>query len=381
MQIVGKHYQNGKNIKMELKEGKIEAVYPFETESHLPYIAPGLVDLQVNGYKGIDFNNVSLRAEDIVQLVRSLWSQGVTSFCPTIISNSNESVMGNLKEILISCARFPEVADAVVGIHLEGPFISSEEGPRGAHNKAYLSTPDWDLFSYWQTAASGMIKLITLSPELPGSVDFIKRCVDAGVKVAIGHTAADEQQIGEAVKAGATLSTHLGNASHQKLPRHPNYIWDQLATDRLWTSMIADGFHLPDAVLKVFLKVKPTHTFLVSDTTHLAGLPAGIYETHIGSKVILDNNGRLYMHSNPDALAGSAQSLLWCVNHLMKNRILPIGRAWNLGSRKPMEYLKHIKTEPFQEGQPADLVLFNITENEVKIVQTIKSGKSTFIKN
>jgi len=287
-------------------------------------------------------------------------------------------ISANLRVIAAACDAFPEVAAAVLGIHLEGPFISSEDGPRGAHKTIFVKAPDWDLLMSWQQDCGNRIKLITLSPEWPGSNGFIEKCVRAGIKVAIGHTAASREQIREGVAAGITLSTHLGNGCHHLLPRYPNYIWNQLATDQLWSSLIADGFHLPEDVMKVFLKIKPDTSFLVSDSTHLAGLPPGSYTTHIGSEVVLEEEGRLYMKDSPNNLAGSAKSLLWCVSYLVHTGILSLTQAWNLASLKPVAFLCGKERSPFEVGCPADLVLFHETENGMQVIQTIKSGKTVF---
>jgi N-acetylglucosamine-6-phosphate deacetylase len=231
------------------------------------------------------------------------------------------------------------------------------------------------MFLNWQEAAEGNIQIITLSPEWPGAVSFIEQCVKTGVRVSIGHTAATPEQIRDAVSAGATMSTHLGNGCHLTLPRHSNYIWEQLASEGLWSSIISDGFHLPDPVLKVFLRVKPETTFLVSDTTSFGGLSPGIYAGHIGGEVELSQEGRLFMRKAPDILAGSAQSLLWCVNQLIIKEILPVKDAWKLASLKPMEFLNGVPGEPFQKGDIADIVLFKKSEGGVNILQTIKSGE------
>ena len=133
---------------------------------------------------------------------------------------------------------------AIAGLHIEGPHISPEDGPRGAHPQHCVRPPDVDEFHRWQEASNGSVKLVTVSPEWPESPGYIEAVVREGVVVAIGHTKATTDQIRDAVNAGATLSTHLGNGAHSMLPRHPNYLWDQLAEDRLAASFIADGIHL-----------------------------------------------------------------------------------------------------------------------------------------
>jgi len=382
MKIKGIDYRNEEPLELEIANGRIVEVIPFssENEKTLPFIAPGLFDLQINGYKGIDLNKSRLSVADIDTMTQMLWEQGVTTYFPTIISNSDEETASLLSMLSTACRTIPEVDASIGGIHLKGPFISPEDGPRGAHSKQYIKAPDWELFTRWQKASGGRIRIVTLSPEWPGSTYFIRKYTSSGVVVSIGHTAANPDLISQAVDAGATLSTHLGNGSHLMLPRHPNYIWEQLASENLWSSIIADGFHLPDSVLKVFLKVKPERTILISDATSYAGLSSGVYTGHIGGEVELSQEGRLFVKGNPQFLAGSAQTLLWCVNQLIKKEILPLKEAWDMASLKPMEFLYGKSFNGFQIGAPADIVLFNKDENGIKILQTIKSGKTIFRK-
>lgn len=382
MKIKGIDYRNGEPMELEIANGRIVEVIPLssENEKTLPFIAPGLFDLQINGYKGVDLNKSGLSVAHIDTMTRMLWEQGVTTFFPTIISNSDEDTASLLSMLSTACKTIPEVDDSIGGIHLEGPFISPEDGPRGAHSKQYIKAPDWELFARWQEASGGRIRIVTLSPEWPGSTDYIRKCTSSGVVVSIGHTAATPDQIRQAVDAGASMSTHLGNGSHLMLPRHPNYIWEQLASENLWSGIIADGFHLPDAVLKVFLKVKPKKTILVSDATSYAGLLPGVYTGHIGGEVELSREGRLFVKDNPQFLAGSAQTLLWCVNQLIKKEIIPLKEAWDMASLKPKEFLSGNSFYGFRIGAPADLVLFNTGENGIEILQTIKAGKTVFCK-
>lgn len=379
MHVEGLDYQSGKPIRLEIKEGKItDVVHLTKGKNDLPNIAPGLVDLQVNGYGGIDFNIKELVASDVSRVAQMLAQQGITTFFPTLITNTNNSIEQALKTIVLACNIYPEVASAIEGIHLEGPFISKEDGARGAHDPLLVQKPDWNLFQKWQDAAEGKIKIITLSPEWTGSNEFIRHCTESGVIVSIGHTAATPQQIDGAVKAGGQLSTHLGNAAHLMLPRHPNYIWEQLAQDNLWTTVIADGFHLPDSFLKVIFKVKPETAILISDCTCFTGLNPGTYTSHIGGEVVLSPEGRLSMVDHPNLLAGSAQSLLWCVNQMIRKDLLSLKDTWNSASLKPMELLTGKSQSAFKVGKPANLVLFQQKQTEINILQTIRSGKFVF---
>lgn len=380
--IEGIDYRTGKAIRIFMESAQIAGFEPCSPDFDSKiFVAPGLVDLQINGYQGIDLNGPDLKPEDIEKMTRLLWQQGVTTYFPTIITNSNQDITKLLQTVSLTCQMFPEVDESIGGIHLEGPFISPEDGPRGAHSKQHVQAPDWDLFADWQDGCDNRIRIVTLSPEWSGSDDFIRKCVASGVIVSIGHTAANPEQISEAVKAGAKLSTHLGNGAHHMMPRHPNYIWEQLAAESLWASMIADGFHLPDSVLKVFLKVKPETSILVSDATSFAGLAPGVYSGHIGGEVELSPEGRLFVKGSPQYLAGSAQMLLWSINHLVRKEILPLPKAWDLASLKPVSFLNTRNESAFQSGSPADLVLFRKTTEGIVIVRTIKSGKTVFTRS
>ncbi len=377
--IEGIHYRNKDTIRIEIEDGRINRTTQIkENKKHLPLIAPGLVDLQVNGYQGIDFNQIPFSENDVLKIVKLLAKQGITKFFPTLITNSDDSIQNALQTIVQACKSFEEVDNAIGGIHIEGPFISKEDGPRGAHNVNYVQKPNRKLFLQWQKIAEGKIKIITLSPEWENTSDFINMCVDSGVIVSIGHTSASPKQIAEAVKAGARLSTHLGNGAHLMLPRHPNYLWEQLAQDKLWATVIADSFHLPDSFLKVVFKMKPETSILISDCTQFAGLPSGTYQSHIGDKVSLSHSGRLYMTELPELLAGSARSLLWCINQLTNKKILSFEDAWDKASLKPMELLEGKTISPFQKGNKANLALLEQKNNKYEIIQTIVKGKDFF---
>jgi N-acetylglucosamine-6-phosphate deacetylase len=240
-------------------------------------LSPGWIDLQVNGLDGIAFNDPATTVEQVAQVTRRLWRAGVVRYCPTLITDSFERLAAGMALVARACRAWPE-GRSILGIHLEGPYISPEDGPRGAHPQEHVRSPDWDEFRRLQEAAEGHIRLVTLAPELPGAIDFIERLVAAGVRVSLGHTAAQADAIAAAVAAGACMSTHLGNAAHDRLQRHRNYVYEQLADDRLWASLIADGHHLPPGLLKVFVRAKRVpRTILVSDAMLWAGMPPGIY--------------------------------------------------------------------------------------------------------
>ncbi len=356
-------------------EGMVMNIFKMESKSCLPLIGPGLIDLQINGVNKIDFNIPTLKPEDLLSATHYLLSQGITSYFPTIITNSDEAVTTILHTIHKACISNEIVQDCIAGIHLEGPFISPKEGAKGAHDERYIKAPDWNLFKKFQEAAGGRIKIITIAPEWEGSEKFIKECLKNGVTVSIGHSLANSDQIKNAVKAGATMSTHLGNAVPLLLPRHPNLIWDQLAEEQLYTCLITDGIHIPDSFIKTVLKVKGDKTLVISDATCFAGMPPGEYKSHIGGTVILDNEKRVSLKGSGGLLAGAAKTLLENVETLINREICSLSEAWKMASVNVTNMLSTYDSSFISEK---DLVIFDVKDNEILIQMVIKNGKVVF---
>jgi N-acetylglucosamine-6-phosphate deacetylase len=293
---------------------------------------PGLFDLQVNGFGGVDFNNPLTTPEDVHRAIELLRARGVTHFLPTLGTSSFER-FANCAKTLTQTAH-----PAMAGIHMEGPYISPEDGPRGAHPREYVVGASLENFQRRQEAAAGRIKLVTLAPEVRGAIELIEHLVGLGIRVAIGHTAAPPGQIRDAVKAGATLSTHLGNGCANQLPRHPNVIWEQLAADELLASFIVDGHHLPPATVKAMVRAKtPERALLVSDAVSVAGCAPGTYEVS-GEPVVLNETGRVSQPGKP-WLAGSSASLDQCVANAAKFTGLPYKEVLLMASNQPAKYL------------------------------------------
>jgi N-acetylglucosamine-6-phosphate deacetylase len=379
MILRGRFYRDGNPVEIGISDGYIVSIStPADSVAKDIYIGPGFMDIQVNGYAGVDYNAVQDDILDLGQISRELLKVGVTSHFPTIITNSPEQISKLILQVVDLRNKDGIASECIPGIHIEGPFISPEDGPRGAHPREFVQAPDWDLFQRWIDEGEGLIRMVTLSPEWENSNSFIKRCIDAGILVSIGHSNATHEQISEAVKAGARLSTHLGNGTHPLLARHPNYLWSQLAEDNLAASIIADGFHLPAEVIRVFKKVKNNDLILVSDSTSLAGMPPGDYDLHIGGQVTLSSEGKLHMRSNPKMLAGSAMNLLQGVNFLLKKELADLAEAWEMASVRPQQ-LFDLPFESLQIGQKADLIMVrNLVDDQLKVVQTIKNGREVF---
>lgn len=380
--IKGIHYKSGKPIKIEVQDGLINRITPLTASEYTgnTILAPGLVDLQINGYKGKDYNTLPIKDGLIIESTCDIFAEGVTSYYPTVITNSAEAIEQAVSTIATQCKQDSLTDQAVQGIHVEGPFISAEDGPRGAHAKQYVQAPDWEMFCRWQEAAEGRIKIITLSPEWPGSAEFIRKCAETGVIVSIGHSAASPEQIREAVEAGASMSTHFGNGAHLMLPRHPNYLWEQLAQDGLWTCLIGDGFHLPESVLKVAMAVKQEKALLVSDAVYLAGMAPGKYETHIGGNVVLTEEGKLHTAENDKILAGSAQMLPWGIGHVTSCGLVDLATALEMSSLRPAKLMGLAVQAGLSEGAPADFISVANDGGQFEIRQTYKAGELVYEK-
>lgn len=293
---------------------------------------PGLVDLQVNGFAGVDFGDPALTPEQALQAVAAIEKTGVTRFLPTLITSSLETFSACARAV----ARTKHAA--IAGIHMEGPYISPEDGPRGAHPRAFVRGADVDDFRRRQDAAEGRIVLVSVAPEAPGVLPLVEHLVASGIRVAIAHTGATGAQIADAVAAGATLSTHLGNGCANLLPRHPNVIWEQLGEDRLLASFIVDGHHLPPATVKSMIRAKtPARTILVTDAVGAAGMPPGRY-TLGGQEVELSPTGRVAAPGAPN-LAGSALRLDVAIGNTVRFTGLPFEDVVPMASTRPAGYL------------------------------------------
>jgi N-acetylglucosamine-6-phosphate deacetylase len=293
---------------------------------------PGLFDLQVNGFGGIDFNGTDLTSSRVAEALDRVRATGVTRCLPTLITSSLDQFARNARVI----ARTPH--PAIAGLHMEGPYLSAADGPRGAHPREHVRAASIEDFNRRQDAADGRIVLVTLAPEVPGALPLIEHLVASGVRTAIGHTAATPGQIGEAVAAGATLATHLGNGCAQMLPRHPNVIWELLAADAVFASLIADGHHLPPATIKAMVRAKsPRRTVLVTDAVAAAGCAPGRYAIG-GVDGDLDEDGRVSLPGTP-YLAGSSLTMDRAIANTARFTGLPIDQVIPMATTIPAGYL------------------------------------------
>ena len=378
--ITARRYDTLRPVRIELEGTRIARIEAAAEAADLPLVAPGLVDLQINGYGGIEFNDLELSLDKVRKVALSQDRFGVTRFLATCTTDSYDAFHHSFATIARAMRELPEVGRRIAGIHMEGPYIAPDDGPRGAHPKRHVRKPDWGEFCRLQDAADGKIKLLTLSPEYAGAPEFIAKVAGTGVLVAIGHTQANSDQIRAAVDAGARMSTHLGNGAHPIIRRHPNYIWDQLAEDRLIASLIADGHHQPPAVVKSMVRAKtPARCVLVSDITGMGGMPPGRYQTGLGELEVL-SSGKLVPAGQPDILAGASQPLDLCVANVMRFAGVDLQTAIEMASLTPARLIGE-PASGLEAGAAADLFLFKLPEGDsgpLNVITTILQGETVF---
>jgi N-acetylglucosamine-6-phosphate deacetylase len=381
MTLRGKDPQTGTFIEARIESGHItDIVEVANSGENMPYLSRGFLDMQVNGYNGSDYSLEDLDGAHIERIINSLAAAGTSLHVPTIVTRPQKLLVKNLRRIRLACEESPLVAAAIVGIHIEGPFISSEDGPRGAHDGRYVRDPSFDEFLEWQEASAGKIAMVTVAPERDGTLEFIESVSKTGVVVAIGHTGASPERIREAVAAGASLSTHLGNGSHAQIPRLRNYIWEQLAADELMAGLIADGFHLPPSVMKVVARAKGMERIiLVSDVALLGGFAPGLYPWG-NLQVEVFSDGHIGLPGTT-FLAGAAHLLDWDIPSFMRATGASLAETIGLCTDNPARLLKLAGSgSRLERGSPANLVLFDFDKDapRLKILKTFIGGKAVF---
>lgn len=366
--VHARHYATDQCYEIIYDDEGCHQVLPSSRSTEL-FVAPSFIDIQINGALGYSFNSIKLSLDQIATIVALVQSHGIGRFLPTLITGSYHQIYYGLTQLELARAGSIKLQRTLVGYHLEGPYISDEDGPRGAHPKEYLRDPDWSEFQRWQAAANGNIRLVTLAPERPKALAFIEKLTEAGVVAAIGHTAATPQQIRDAVRAGARLSTHLGNGSHSVLPRHENYFWEQLAHDGLFASIISDGHHLPPAILKSIIRGKTLDRLIVTcDASGLAGLPPGTYQEWNSTLEVLPT-GKIIVAGTP-FLAGSAQFTDQCLSHLLQQEFVTRAEAIELVTIQPAR-LFGWPIPKVQPGPCGSLLLFRLDGSELRVQRLI----------
>lgn len=389
--VEGIYYLDHSPVSIEFEDGfitKVERLNKLSDNKKPLFVGPGLVDVQINGYLSISFSlegaeNTSgssgaLTVDEVKKITEALWKEGVTTYFPTLTTNSQDLLLRNIATLTMAKNDLT-LLGSIPGFHLEGPYISSVDGFRGAHPREHVRKPDWNEFLELYNAAEGKILLVTIAPEVEGAFEFIRKCREKGIIISLGHHNGSAEIIKQAIDNGASLATHLGNGCASTINRHRNPIWPQLADDRLMICIISDGFHLPPEILQVFYKTKGAENIIItSDVTGYAGLPPGLYKLKTGETIEKTPDGNLRFSGQDGGLYGSASPLPKGVGHIMKVTGCSLAKAFQMVSINPACLHNLDDRGKLEPGKRADIILFSMDNFDMKINKTIVAGKTVF---
>ena len=310
------------------------------------YVAPGFIDLQVNGGVGIDFLNAT--PAQVKKVADFYLAHGTTGIVATVITSD----LGNMRQALeaIACSSAP----SILGVHLEGPFISKEY--KGAHAEEHIILPSKDALIKIINRHSRMVRLVTLAPELPNADEVIDYVTDLGAAVALGHSSATYTEAMRAIEKGIKLFTHLPNAMRGLHHREPGAVGAALDSD-VYVSLICDGVHLHPAFVRLVSKIKGYDRIcLITDAISATGLPDGVYR--LGKLTIFVTNGVARLFNG--VLAGSTLTMERAVQNFMKFTNCSLPEAVRCATLNPARILGiDLKTGSVEVGKKADLVVFD----------------------
>lgn len=328
-------------------------------------VAPGYIDMQINGGYGVDF---TAHPEKVGDVARKLPSHGVTSFLPTIISTQRREY----RRLINLLQPRPVLGGAsLIGIHLEGPFFNPQHS--GAHAKESLAQLDehTDIRSFYGVLSG--VKLVTLAPELPYMLDAISQLGAKKIAVAIGHSAASLPLIKEAIQCGAKMITHLYNGMPPFHHRRPSLIDAALVECKMAYSLICDGIHVDSQAIKLAWKMNPAGIILISDAMEALGLSSGIYQ--LAERQVEVRNNRACL-AGTETLAGSTQGMDEAVRHLHTTTGCSLSEALEAASHKPAVLLGMSETKgTLKPGADADFIFL---DESLHVLETYVQGHRVF---
>lgn len=356
---------------LEIENGKILNIYPYGfkevTDDFDEYkVLPGLIDMHCHGFNGMDCNYV--HREGFIHWMNSLPKEGVTSFLATTSTAPEENLLQSFACIKKTITEYNEGAHCL-GIHVEGPQISFDF--KGAHNPYFIQKPSVEQFERYQDAASNIIKLICIAPEMDVNHTLIKYCKNKGIKVTIGHTGATYNECVLAAKDGAGSFTHTFNGMLGIHHREPGTAGAAMAMDDMYAELICDGVHIHYAVAKVVAKTKgKDRLILITDAVQIKGLKPGIYETpNRWVEVKEDGCGRL----KDGRLAGSSNKMITMLKNCIQECGIDEVTAINAATKNPATFLDLADKGVLEKGKDADIL---IIDNCFEVIQTYCRGKA-----
>jgi N-acetylglucosamine-6-phosphate deacetylase len=295
-EICARHFATGQPVRLRWRDGVITESSAADVPEDL-WVAPGLVDMQVNGYGGVDFQQDGLTAGDLLKAARGLRAAGCTRFLLTLITDEWGKLTARLRHLRNVRAQSPELTAAIAGWHIEGPFLSSEPGFHGAHDPALMLNPTVKHVRELRQITGDDPLLLTMAPEREGVIELIPAITSLGIKVSLGHTNASAQLLQAAVVGGATMFTHLGNGCPRELDRHDNILWRVFETPGLTAGLIPDRIHVSGPLFRLIHNAIGASIYYTTDAMAAAGAGPGLYsigrlEVEVGEDEVVRQPGK-----------------------------------------------------------------------------------------
>jgi N-acetylglucosamine-6-phosphate deacetylase len=318
-------------VRVTWQDGVISEFKADVDERPTAWIGPGLCDIQVNGYAGIDFQRDTATGDDLHGVVEKLRLAACTQILATMITDEWSALTNRFRRMRKLRDASPVLRAAIPGWHIEGPFMSGEPGYKGAHNAAFMLDPTPEKIRELREIAGNDPLMLTMAPERNGSIEAIKFATSLGIRISCGHSNASAETFAAAVKAGATMYTHLGNGCPQQLDRHDNILWRVIDQPGLTAGIIPDMIHVAPAPFRILNRLLADRCYLTTDCMSAAGGPPGRYtigptELEVGADKIVRQPGKTNF-------AGSALTPLEGV--VRAQTMAPFARAWHLFSTRP----------------------------------------------
>lgn len=299
-------------------------------------MSKGWIDLQVNGYAGVNFNADGLTVEAVKTVTERLEADGTVGYLPTFVTLDPELLIRSARILVEARKKYAVCERNILGFFFEGPFISDKPGAVGAHAPEWVQKPSMELFGRFQDASEGLIRMVNVAAEVPGMADFVRQVSDSGVTVSLGHQLAKSPaDIEPCIAAGAKAFTHLGNGLPNEINRHENIISTALVEDRATVMFIPDGHHLPDTMLKLYTRAVPLKRLVaVSDAQYPAGLKPGVYPVG-GLDAVLEPDGLLW-YPPRKCLVGATTPIAKCMQILESRTGLTPDECRAIGHDNPL---------------------------------------------
>lgn len=354
------HYWERDPWRLRWENGRITTLE--RTREIPPYgqwLAPTLVDLQINGFAGVDFQQDGLTEADLLKATHGLRKAGCAHYLLTLITDEWSALLNRLRHLKALRDAHPELKEAIFGWHIEGPFLSAEPGFRGAHNHEVMCDPTPAHIDQLKAVTQGDPVLLTLAPERNGSLETIRAARQAGFRVSLGHTNASEKQLCDALVAGGDGFTHLGNGCPQQLDRHDNILWRAFDVPGLTVGLIPDRIHVSPLLFRLMHRVVPRESiYYTTDAMSAAGAPPGRYR--IGKLELEVGADRIVRLPGAQNFAGSSLTPAEAPFFAGLMRDVMWQDCWDHIGTIPARFmgLKH----EFAVGAPAHFCMINATE-------------------